>query len=153
MDVDNSIPFFPLKYSGVLSSRKVFYHLSLSGDWSAQRLTLTGMVNNIDINNWPTDTVLKNRKFVYFLFYLFSLQFFLTYFSERFRLSQSANCFRSLCGQSGYWPVGRSLPDRAPCSPLFWCGDPRCFLNQRDRKEITIISNFLFPLWMQSFRY
>ena len=68
MDVDNDIPFIPLKYSGVLTGRKVFQHLTLSGDWSAQHLSLTGMVNDIDINNWPTDTVLKNRKNLYFFF-------------------------------------------------------------------------------------
>jgi len=46
----------------------------LSGDWSAQHLSLTGMVNDIDINNWPTDTVLKNRR--NFLLFFFLIEIF-----------------------------------------------------------------------------
>ena len=53
---DNDGSFIPIKYSGVISGRK------------CERSITSQMVNDVDINKWQKDTVLKTVKFFLFMF-------------------------------------------------------------------------------------
>lgn len=56
-----SSPFVMLDYTGPIGGRKHFDGLSIVGDWFANKLSVTGQINEVDVNVWSTDTVFKNR--------------------------------------------------------------------------------------------
>ena len=66
----------PLTTRGVLTGTKHFQNLAVRGHWFVDELNVNGLINDVDVSAWQTDTVMKNRKF-FFLIVDYSLLFLL----------------------------------------------------------------------------
>lgn len=44
----------------MLSGKKRFKDLSIKGRWFVDVLDVGGLFHDVDVNSWPSDTVLKN---------------------------------------------------------------------------------------------
>ncbi len=47
---------------GMLTGTKNFQNLAVRGNWFVDELHVKGLVNDVDVSSWPSDTVLKNSK-------------------------------------------------------------------------------------------
>ena len=61
---------------GLLTGTKHFQNLAVRGHWFVDELDVNGLINDVDVGAWPSDTVIKNRKFILNSNFLFLFSFF-----------------------------------------------------------------------------
>lgn len=49
-------------FTGTLTGKKEFRDLTIEGDWHTDSLELGGTFNEMDVNSWPSDTIMKKSK-------------------------------------------------------------------------------------------
>lgn len=57
--------------AGLVAGKKQFQELKVEGDWFADVLDVTGLINDVDLSLWPSDTIMKNGTFASFFPFVF----------------------------------------------------------------------------------